>query len=116
MSVGSKIRDRRKEMHMTSASLANEIGVDQSMIIRYENGQVRRIPSNQLEKISKVLKCSVSDLTEGDLNYPGASKKKVSSKMFSEEEQTLIYRYRELPAQAKSVIKEICGWHISLDD
>ena len=116
MSVGKNLRIKRKEMKFSTTSLAKAIGVGQSTIVRYENGDVHRIPEEQLEKISKVLGCSVDELTAGDPKYGPVKKKRVSSKMFTEEEQNLILQYRQLPLQARNTIKEICGWHISISD
>lgn len=109
MSVGQNIRIKRKEKEITTTRLAKMIGVDQSTIVRYENGDVRRISEDQLVKISDALECSVSELT-GDTT--STKSKKVSSKMFSQEEQELICNYRRLPALAQKIIKEICELQI----
>lgn len=41
MSVGQNIKIKRKEKNITTTQLAKMIGVDQSTIVRYENGGVR---------------------------------------------------------------------------
>ena len=111
MSVGQNIRIKRKEKKITTTQLAEMIGVDQSTIVRYENGGVRRISETQLNKLSDALGCSVTELTGNE--KASIKNKKISSKMFSEEEQALIYSYRKLPALAQKIIKEICELQIS---
>lgn len=48
---------------MTQAELAKQINCSQSNISKYENGELR-IEATLLLSISKVLKCSISDLYE----------------------------------------------------
>ena len=111
MSVGQNIRIKRKEKKITTTQLAEMIGVDQSTIVRYENGRVRCISETQLNKLSNALECSVTELTGN--KKASIKNKKISSKMFSEEEQELIYSYRKLPALAQKIIKEICELQLS---
>jgi transcriptional regulator with XRE-family HTH domain len=113
MSVGQNIKIKRKEKNITTTELGNMIGVDQSTVVRYENGGVRRISDELLQKISNALECSVSELTGNDPRYTDAKKKQFSSKMISQEELDMIFKYRQLPATAQQVIKEICNWQIS---
>lgn len=115
MSVGQNIKIKRKEKNITTAQLAKMIGVDQSTIVRYENGGVRRVSDEQLQKICDALDCSVIELTGTEAEKRSAKKKKASSKMFSQEEQDLIFKYRQLPASAQKIIKEICELQISVN-
>lgn len=115
MSVGQNIKIKRKEKNITTTQLAKMIGVDQSTIVRYENGGVRRVSDEQLQKICDALDCSVIELTGTESEKTSAKKKKVSSKMFSQEEQDLIFKYRRLPASAQKIIKEICDLQISVN-
>lgn len=115
MSVGQNIKIKRKEKNITTTQLAKMIGVDQSTIVRYENGGVRRVSDEQLQKICDALDCSVIELTGTEAEKRSAKKKKVSSKMFSQEEQDLIFKYRQLPASAQKIIKEICELQISVN-
>ena len=114
MSAGENIKARRREKQISVTELAKEIGLTHSTIVRYENGTIRIIPKDQLEKIARVLNCTVEDLTEGDFKY--SAKKKVSSKAVSDEEMTLIRKYRQLPPQVQNTIKEICDWPFSVSD
>ena len=52
--------------------------------------------------------------TGAESEKSSGKKRKVSSKMFSQEEQDLILKYRQIPASAQKIIKEICELQISV--
>ena len=112
MTVNQRLRIMRKEKGITTTALAEKIHVSQSSIVRYENGSVQYIPTDVLEKIASVFSCTVFDLTEGDDRYPQPENiKKASSKSFSSEERSLIMKYRNLPEDAKKIVRQICDLH-----
>lgn len=53
--IGELIKNRRKELGMSSVTLANRIGVNQSTISRWENGQIKDIRRAQIYLLSKYL-------------------------------------------------------------
>lgn len=53
--IGQLIKDRRKELNMTSVVLANKIGVNQSTVSRWESGQIKDIKRAQIYLLSKYL-------------------------------------------------------------
>ncbi len=53
--IGELIRNRRKELGMSSVTLANRIGVNQSTISRWESGQIKDIRRAQIYLLSKYL-------------------------------------------------------------
>lgn len=55
--IGEKIRDRRKELGYSLELLGENVGVTASTVLKYENGSIK-IPSNKIEMLAKVLKCS----------------------------------------------------------
>ena len=55
--IGEKIKEQRIKANFTLDMLAKQIGVTASTINKYENGTVN-IPSDKIEKISRVLNCS----------------------------------------------------------
>lgn len=112
MTVNQKLRIIRKEKGITTTALAQKVGVSQSCIVRYENGTISYIPSDTLEKIAAALSCSVSDLTEDDDRYVQAkTKKRASSKTLSQEEYSLILKYRALPKDAQLIVQQLCDLH-----
>ena len=59
MSVGERIRQARKEMGLTQAQLAEQCGLRQPAITKYENKTTKTVPEAQLAKIAQVLNKSV---------------------------------------------------------
>lgn len=55
MTIGEKIKIRRKELNMTQKQLAEAVGITEATLSRYENNQ--RIPSAEiLKKIAETLR------------------------------------------------------------
>ena len=53
--IGSKIESRRKELELTLADVANEVGVAASTIQRYEKGHFDKIKMPVIEAIAEAL-------------------------------------------------------------
>ena len=68
MTVGERIKNRRKEIGMSADVLAKRIGVSRSTIFRYENGSIENLPMSNLEPIAKTLYTSVQYLMGWDDN------------------------------------------------
>lgn len=56
MTVGERIKLRRKELKISADEIAKEIGVSRSTIFRYEKGDIEKMPTNVLDSIAKFLK------------------------------------------------------------
>ena len=76
MTVGSNIKKYRRKAGVSGAQLGEMIGISQSNIARYENGGVKFISVEILEKIAAALSCKVTDLTAGDERYDNKTKRK----------------------------------------
>lgn len=55
MSVGLRIKERRKEMGMSADELGKRIGKNRATIFRYENGDIERLPLDILKPIAEAL-------------------------------------------------------------
>ena len=55
MSIGQRIRTKRKEMGMSVDELAARLGKDRSTVYRYEKGDIENLPLDILEPIAKAL-------------------------------------------------------------
>lgn len=55
MTVGQRIKRRRKELKMSADELGKHLGKDRSTIFRYENGDIEKLPIDILEPIAKAL-------------------------------------------------------------
>lgn len=56
MSVGKRIKERRKELNISADQLAKRLGKDRSTVFRYENGDIEKLPIDILEPIAAALK------------------------------------------------------------
>ena len=65
MTIGEKIKARRKELGMTTEELGNAIGVQRSAISKYEKDKID-IKSERLQQIAKALLVPVVDLLPDD--------------------------------------------------
>lgn len=107
MTVNQRIRIIRKEKRITTTELAEKLGISQSSIVRYENGSVKYVPIDLLNKMADVFACSVNDLIEGDDRYLQKKHRK-SNKQLSEDEQNLLFKYRELSIKEKNAVQGLC--------
>lgn len=55
MTIGQRIKARRKELGMTADELGEKLGKNRSTIYRYENGDIEKMPLDYLEPIAKAL-------------------------------------------------------------
>lgn len=55
MTVGQRIKQRRKELKISADKLGKALGKDRSTIFRYERGDIEKLPLDILEPIAKVL-------------------------------------------------------------
>lgn len=55
MTIGERIKQRRKELRMSADDLAERLGKDRSTIYRYEKGDIEKFPLDILEPIAKAL-------------------------------------------------------------
>ena len=107
MTVNQKIRIMRKEKRITTTDLAGKLGISQSSIVRYENGSVKYVPLDLLNKMADIFACSVNDLIEGDDRYLQKKHRK-SNKQLSDDEQNLLFKYRELSIKEKNAVQGLC--------
>ncbi|HHR6221893.1 TPA: helix-turn-helix domain-containing protein [Providencia alcalifaciens] len=56
--IGLRIKNRRKELGLSGANLADRLHLSQQQISRYENG-VNKIPIDHLLDISEILMCPI---------------------------------------------------------
>lgn len=61
--IGSKIRDRRKELKLTQEDIAKALGVTSQQVHKYEKG-IDRIPASSLNRIAKILYAPVTFFLE----------------------------------------------------
>lgn len=55
MSIGQRIKERRKALKISAEELGKRLGKDRSTIYRYEKGDIENLPLDILEPIAKAL-------------------------------------------------------------
>lgn len=58
MTVGERIKQRRKELGYNAEHLAAILGVSRSTMYRYENGDIDKLPVDVWEPLSHALQCT----------------------------------------------------------
>ena len=58
MTVGERMKARRKELGMSADYVAERIGVSRSTVFRYESGDIEKLPVDSVYPIAKVLSVS----------------------------------------------------------
>lgn len=62
MTIGERIKRRRKELHMSADELGKRLGKDRSTIYRYEKGDIENLPLDILEPIAEALQTTPQSL------------------------------------------------------
>ena len=62
MTIGKRIRKRRKELNMSVDELARKVGKDRSTIYRYENGDIGNMPLELVMPMVEALKMTPQEL------------------------------------------------------
>lgn len=55
MTVGQRIKERRKELGISADELGKRIGKNRATIFRYENGDIEKLPIDVLKPIAEAL-------------------------------------------------------------
>lgn len=87
MKVNEIIKKRRKELGLTLKDVAQELGVSESLISRYESNDVKNMGIDKITPLAKVLKCSPAYLmgwTE-EKPQPQSNLDKIKSQLTPEE-------------------------------
>ncbi|NMB41001.1 MAG: helix-turn-helix transcriptional regulator [Firmicutes bacterium] len=58
MTIGERIKKRRKEIGMSVETLAEKLGKNRATIYRYESDQIENMPLSVIEPLAKVLNVS----------------------------------------------------------
>ena len=60
--IGKKIKQKRKSLNLTQLELAEQVGLTESSISRYECGKIATMPTSTVKKICFVLHIKPSEL------------------------------------------------------
>lgn len=66
MSIGKRIKDRRKELNLSVDDIAEKLGKNRATIYRYESNDIENLPITILEPLSEALKTTPAYLMGWD--------------------------------------------------
>lgn len=96
-----RLRKRRRQLGLTLAQVAEQIGVKEATVQRYESGEIANIKYQTILKLSETLKCSPAYLlcwTDATCSQP-----KVDDDTITAHEKDVIRAYRDNPDLQASV-------------
>lgn len=102
--INERIKERRLQMGLTLAEIADAIGVKEATAQRYESGAIKNISHETICRLSDTLHCSPSYLMGWEDTAPAA----VSFDL-SPLECDLITRFRALPDGEKNFVLRSLG-------
>lgn len=102
MSIGQRIKNRRKELNLSVDELANKLGKNRATIYRYEGNEIENLPITVLEPLSKVLKTTPAYLM-GWENSPN-SKIIQTDTAISLSEKNILRKYRQLDEKGQHTV------------
>ncbi len=94
MSVGERMKLRRKELNISADKIANELGVSRSTIFRYEKGDIEKLPTERLITIAKILKTTPEELMGWNTSNDFSSIEAIYNKLDTTRKQK-VCRYAE---------------------
>jgi len=103
LTIGERIRRRRKQLGLSVDDIAKKLGKDRATIYRYESSEIENLPLNILEPLAKVLRVSPGYLMGWENIIPYKTKK--------------VPMLGEIPAgEPMMVAEECCEYYIEVDE
>jgi len=72
MTIGERIKSRRKELDISADDLAYTLGVSRSTVFRYENGGITKLPAHIITPLARALKTTEAYLLFGSAADTGS--------------------------------------------
>jgi|LSQX01.3.fsa_nt_gb transcriptional regulator with XRE-family HTH domain len=115
MTIGERIKHRRKQIGMSVDELAQKLGKNRTTIYRYESDEIENLPLNVLEPLAKILNVSPGYLMGWEdfnirliqSNFDGV-KAWSNNKLLSSSEKSIInMHFAELLGRYKELINSV---------
>ena len=97
-SIGELLRKRRNELSLTQRQVANQVGVTEATVSRWESGDIDNMRRDKIASLANALKVS-------PLLIMGVENSEQYYRPVNVEESELLDDYREVPAEDKSLIR-----------
>lgn len=89
MNIADKMRDRRLALGLTADEVAEAVGVSRSNIYRYESGDIKKMPIDIIEPLSKVLRTTPQDL----MGWKAVEEIEIIYKRLDQDNKKRLYEY-----------------------
>ena len=93
--IGELLRKRRNELSLTQRQVANQVGVTEATVSRWESGDIDNMRRDKIASLANALKVS-------PLLIMGVENSEQYYRPVNVEESELLDDYREVPAEDKS--------------
>ena len=103
--IGAAIKDRRTKLGLSAEELAADVGLSPATLYRYENGSVKTIPTDKLNRIADRLNTSVLEL-QGLIGSPIVLSVPASKSIRDKVRLNGVVRISE---EAELALLELCG-------
>ena len=103
MSIGKRIKQRRKELGMSADKLGEILGKDRSTIFRYEKGDIENLPLDILQPIAKALNTTPAYL----MGWEDNKKTSPEEPKLTEGEKMILNLFRQIPEDQQKVFLEM---------
>ena len=100
ISIGALLKKRRTELSLTQRQVANEVGVTEATVSRWESGDIDNMRRDKIAGLANALKVSPLLIMGMDDTYQ-------SYNPVNREELELLGDYRDVPAEDKGIIRSM---------
>ena len=100
ISVGKLLRDRRNELSLTQRQVANQVGVTEATVSRWESGDIDNMRRDKIAGLANALRVS-------PLLIMGIDDTEHCYKPVNSEELELLDDYREVNAEDRSLVRSM---------
>ena len=114
MSVGEKMKQRRKELKISADEIAEKLNVSRSTIFRYEKGDIEKLPTNILNELAVILKTTPAYL----MGWESSNKNDITT-IYNElkpPRQEVVYKFAERQLQEQNEKPKVVQLPIIEDD
>ena len=110
MLVRQKITSEREKNGLTTRELALRLNINRGTVSRWENGYIKTIPLDMLQKIAEIFNISFDELIEGDRQYSHLKSADTENRflsVLSDDESAMVEWYRHLSRKEQKLISRL---------
>lgn len=110
MTIGQRIKQRRKEIGMSADELGKRLGKDRSTVFRYEKGDIEKVPIDILEPIAEALNTTPQYLMgweEEIENAPHEMAERHFEMIIDEDLNEIFDDFKSLDVAQKKIVKDL---------